>query len=372
MPENRGLQQLLDRVISRDLCALCGACGSLCPYMRSFGGRMVPLHPCDLAEGRCFAYCPRTEIDLNKAHRAVFGRDYQDLALGPYRRVFAARAAHEEIRNKAQSGGAVSALVSFALETGVIDGAVLTRRGEGFLPEGQVVRDRETVLACAGSSYVASPTLEAFNREPWGTNEKIGIVGTPCQVLAVANMRASSLEKKTPIDQVALVIGLFCTWALSYEPFLAFLKTRVDVSRIRKLDITPPPERLLKVVTDKETIDIPLDEVRPSVCTTCGVCLDMTAELSDLSVGTVEGLNGWNTVIVRSERGEALVEAGERAGVIELNVLPEENLKHLKEASLLKKRRALEALKQRAELEDGYLKISAELVQRILSGEGAS
>jgi hypothetical protein len=75
---------------------------------------------------------------------------------------------------------------------------------------------------------------------------------------------------------------------------------------------------------------------------------------------------------VRSERGEALLGAGERAGVIEVNVLPEENLKHLKEASLLKKRRAMEALKQRGELEDGYLKISTELVQKILSGEGAS
>lgn len=371
MPENRGLQQLLARVVSQDLCTLCGACGSLCPYLRSFGGRMVRLNHCELDEGRCFAYCPRTEVDLNRVHRAVFERDDQDLALGPYRRVLAARATHDEIREKAQSGGAVSALVSFALEEGIIDGAVLTRRGEGFLPQGQVVRDREGVLACAGSSYVASPTLEAFNREPWGAIEKIGIVGTPCQVLAVANMRASSLEKKTPIDQVRLVIGLFCTWALSYEPFLAYLKTRVDVSRIQKLDITPPPERLLKVITDAETIDIPLDEVRPSVCTTCGVCLDMTSELSDLSVGTVEGLNGWNTVIVRSERGDALVERCEREGAIEVQGLPEENLMHLKDASLLKKRRALEALKQRDELEGGYLKLSADLVRKILPGESA-
>jgi coenzyme F420 hydrogenase subunit beta len=93
----------------------------------------------------------------------------------------------------------------------------------------------------------------------------------------------------------------------------------------------------------------------------------MTSELSDLSVGTVEGLNGWNTVIVRSDRGEALVEGCEREGTIEVQVLPEENLRHLKDASLLKKRRALEALKQRGELEGGYLKLSADLVRKILS-----
>ncbi len=40
--------------------------------------------------------------------------------------------------------------------------------------------------------------------------------------------------------------------------------------------------------------------------------------------------------------------------------------------ALLKKRRALETLKQRGELEDGYLKIPADLVRRILAGDGAS
>jgi len=93
----------------------------------------------------------------------------------------------------------------------------------------------------------------------------------------------------------------------------------------------------------------------------------MTSELSDISVGTVEGVDGWNTVIVRTDRGEDLIKRAVEAGVLESRPLPEDNTKHLKEASVLKKQRALKALKERGEMEDGYVILAPELIQRILS-----
>jgi coenzyme F420 hydrogenase subunit beta len=181
-------------------------------------------------------------------------------------------------------------------------------------------------------------------------------------------MSLSPLKRTTPIDRVTLVVGLFCTWALTYEPFMKYLKNRVNGARIRKLDITPPPERLLKVITDgDQKWDIPLDEIRPFIRTTCGICLDMTSELSDLSVGTVEGIQGWSTVIIRTDLGEKILSQAEAARIVKSQPLPEENLKHLREASLLKKQRALLRLKERGELEDGYLTLSHELIGRILS-----
>jgi coenzyme F420 hydrogenase subunit beta len=181
-------------------------------------------------------------------------------------------------------------------------------------------------------------------------------------------MSVSSLKRTTVIDRVTLIVGLFCTWALTYEPFMKYLKNRVNGALIRKLDITPPPERLLKVITDDDHAwDVPLDEIRPFIRTTCGICLDMTSELSDLSVGTVEGIQGWSTVIIRSDLGEEIMSRAEAAGIIESQPLPEENFKHLREASLLKKKRALLTLKERGELEDGYITLSHELIGRILS-----
>jgi coenzyme F420 hydrogenase subunit beta len=230
-----------------------------------------------------------------------------------------------------------------------------------------MIKDRKKILGCAGSSYVSGPTLEALNRGPWKGKERIGIVGLPCQVLALARMKASKLEKKTPIDRVDLVIGLFCTWALDYKPFMAFLHDRTDGRTIKKLNITPPPERILEVTAGGKLHRISVDDVRTFIRPSCKVCLDMTAELSDISVGTVEGKEGWNTVMVRTEKGEDLLRRAKKAGVVETRPLPKNNLDHLKEASLLKKRRALDALKKEGGIEKAYFTLSPDMIQRILS-----
>jgi coenzyme F420 hydrogenase subunit beta len=367
MNMNRGLKALEERVLDKGQCTACGACVSLCPYLRSWQGRVVKIHDCDLTEGRCFAYCPRTEVDLDGIHRALFGPGYEEVEMGPFKNTLMARAREKEWTERGQNGGVVSALIDLALKEGIIQAAVLTRRDVDLLPRGTIGTERKDILACAGSSYTSGPTLEAFNRGPWKGEERIGMVGLPCQVVSIAKMKTSTLEKKTPVDRISLVIGLFCTWALDYRQFIRFLRERVDGRPISKLDITPPPERLLKVQSGAEMLHIPVDEVRTFIRPACQVCIDMTAEFSDISVGTVEGREGWNTVIVRTDRGSELLTKAMELEIIDTQPYPEDNLRHLKEASLLKKRRAIEALKALGNLEDGYLTWPPHFIERILS-----
>ena len=364
---NGGLKALKERVFDRGLCVSCGACVSLCPYLRSWQGRTVKLDDCDLHEGRCFDYCPRGRVDLDELHRNLFGSPYDEIEIGTVRSVLMARTRDSVWAGKTQNGGVVSALTDLAIKEGVIDAAILTGRDVDLLPRGQIARSREDIMACTGSVYTSGPTLEALNRGPWNGDERIGIVGLPCMVLAMAKMRTSSLEIRTPIDRVDLVIGLFCTWALDYELFMDFLRERFGDRTIGKVDITPPPERVMKITAGDELYDISLDEVRAFIRPGCHVCPDMTSEFSDISVGTVEGEEGWNTVVVRTERGEGLVKRAEAEGVIESRTLPVDKLSHLKEASLLKKRRAINTLIDRGELEDGYLTLSDELIRQIQS-----
>jgi len=366
---NKGLKGLEEKVFDRGLCSACGACLSLCPYLRSWKGRVVKLDHCNLEEGRCFAYCPRTEVDLDRVYKNTFGKTYEEIEMGPVRRILMARAKDSLWTKKAQTGGVVSCLIDFALREGVIQAGILTPRDGDLLPQGRIIKGRKEILSCAGSSYVSGPTLEALNRGPWKGDERIGIVGLPCQVLALARMKTSTLEKRTPIDRVDLVMGLFCTWALDYKPLMAFLNERVDGRPIKKLNITPPPERILEVTSGGTLYRIPVDDIRSFIRPSCRVCLDMTAELSDISVGTVEGKEGWNTVIVRTAKGENLLKRAKKAGVIETRPLPKDNLSHLKEASLLKKRRALDALKEKGGIEKAYFTLSANLIKRILSEE---
>jgi coenzyme F420 hydrogenase subunit beta len=309
-------------------------------------------------------------VDLNLLSQTVLGVPYPASELGTAQEVLIARAADGALRSRAQYGGTVSALVTFALRTGLIDTAVLTASDEGILPTGRAVRDEAGVLACAGSNFVASPTLETFNREAASDAQRIGVVATPCQTLALAKMRASPLGNRNNIDKLRLVVGLFCTWALKYRDFAGFLGERAPLHQIVKVDIPPPPANVFEVYTDSTRVTIPLDQVRAFIRPTCNTCIDMTAELSDVSVGAAEGIAGWNTLIVRSEAGAKLVEAARAGGALEVEPLPDANLAHLKEAALLKKRRGLSNIVEATGSKEDllYLEASREALRALLSG----
>ena len=65
----------------------------------------------------------------------------------------------------------------------------------------------------------------------------------------------------------------------------------------------------------------------------------MTAETADISVGNAEAQEGWNTVLIRTDRGNELVKRALEKGWIETGDLSEKSFKHLKEASENKRKR---------------------------------
>ena len=76
---------------------------------------------------------------------------------------------------------------------------------------------------------------------------------------------------------------------------------------------------------------------------------------------------GWNQVIVRSEKGEQLLDLAQEKGVLEFKDVPETGLEKLKGASLGKKRTALKNLRQlTGSIQDlGYLTPSKDLFQNM-------
>ena len=101
---------------------------------------------------------------------------------------------------------------------------------------------------------------------------------------------------------------------------------------------------------------------------TCAYCLDMTSEFADISIGSVEGTEGWNTVIIRTDTGAELMEMARVKAKLEIDKLPDENLAHLKEAALLKKKRALQEIIKKSGDEKNllYLGLSQSLIDRLM------
>jgi coenzyme F420 hydrogenase subunit beta len=341
-----GANELSGDVQKVGLCIGCGACVYLCPYFRNHKGRTVQLFSCNLTQGRCHAACPKTEVDLDELARAHWGRSYQGTPVGWYEEALAARAGKGMAPGTYQGGGTVSALLLEAMNQGLIEAAVLTGSNEkGPLP--LLAESADEIIACASSKFGATPTLEALNRAAAAGRRNLGVVGTPCQVTALAKMRSNPLNRDDFVDPVSLVIGLFCNWALDQRPLRAYLSGLVDLSRVKGMDIPPPPANILRVDLGDETLEIPLDEIRPFIPDTCGLCPDMTSEWADLSVGMFEGRPGWNTLLVRTTKGRQLVESAVKSGLLLTEPMPAANMEHLSEAAAGKKRRAFQALRQR-------------------------
>lgn len=361
----------LDRsVIQGGFCIGCGACVHLCPYFRSYRGKTANLFHCTLEEGRCFAYCPKIEVDLDRLSRFLFEKSYDGAPLGTYRSIHVSRAGAKVKRQDFQSGGTVSALVYFVLRNKRIDGAILTGRN-GLLPEPRLVTRPADVFRHSLSKYAAAPTLAALNEAVGNGYGNLGVVATPCQATAIAQMRMNPLKEPSWQDPIGLVVGLFCTWSLDYRRFEAFLARHVPLREIVKIDIPPPPESILEVYLKEGKRTFSLDEIRPLVPETCGFCPDMTSEFADLSVGVLEGRGDRNTLIVRTERGERIVREAQRLGYLDLEEVPAENLAHLRWAAANKKKRGLLRSREAGKLNAGegksYLRLGTDVIDEILN-----
>lgn len=335
-----GPRELQEEVIKAGWCASCGLCAALCPYIKCAGDRVKVVYPCGRETGACFGTCPRTELDVSALDRLVYGGERGDADLGPHQGIYYSRAAAVARACRAQYGGTTTALLTLALRLGLADGVVAVQTdGEGR-PRSRVYQDPEEVKFCAGSSYLAAPSLAALAEARRAGLARVAVVGRPCQVEALRRWEAASgNDGGFWLPCASLIVGLFCFWALSAE-FLAYLHQKVG-RRINRTDV--PPEVML-VRTPEREWRLPLEEVRPFVRPACQVCFDPTAEWADLSVGSTEADPGWNTLIVRTDRGRRLVEEGVKMGFLELEPYPAERMSALRQAVRNKKRRVLAEL----------------------------
>jgi len=370
MPQIFGSVELLEDVHKRDLCIGCGACVNLCPYFKNYKGQTSQLFPCNLEQGRCYAYCPKAEVDLNELTHKIWRIDYDGSPLGPYREVLASRAGNQMVKGAFQAGGTVSSLIAFALKNGLIDAAALTDRN-GLTPISRLVTNWKNVADCASSKFMAAPTLSALNMAVREGYKRIGVVGTPCQMMAVAQMRSNPLQKEEHTVPVELSVGLFCNWSVDTRQLMDLLAPMLEISDIRRMDIPPPPANILTLETVNGSVEVSLSDIKPLIPHTCFVCPDMTAEFADLSAGMLEGRPGWNTLIIRSVRGAEIVDQARREGFIETEPFPEDNLKHLSKAAAEKKERSVRTLIRRGLInnqgdEQAAIRIPQGIVDKIL------
>ncbi|MFH1079048.1 MAG: Coenzyme F420 hydrogenase/dehydrogenase, beta subunit C-terminal domain [Pseudomonadota bacterium] len=362
-----GQKELTVQVRDAGLCTGCGACVNLCPYQVFYHDRTIVLNPCDIKAGRCHAFCPRTPVDLEALRERFFEASEFTPEIGPVKAFYITRATDARLLRKAQHGGTVSALMSLALQEGLIDAAVVAEGRERFMHEGATVHQSEELRKRTKSKFIVSPTIAEFNRTARSQSQRIGVVATPCQAFALAKMRLKPelTSGDNPIDKLKLLIGLFCGFTLSWAKLIDLLQTRTGLNEITGMEI-PPGEGVLEVFTTAGTLRFPMEEVEPLMREACRYCIDTTAEYADLSVGSArfsenwKEARSWNQVVVRTRTGEELLRLAKEKGVLEFHDIPPGSLETLKKAAMKKKKTAVNRLKEKSGSDDDLLYLNGQ------------
>jgi len=312
-------------VVSADKCIGCAACVISCPlkileYAKGMPKVMGKCTSC----GICAQICPRYELSLPSVENFVFGRERKpNEEFGVYRRVLVARAKDKDVLKVCQDGGVVSALLVFALESGIIDGAAISGVSEAkpFYPVPKLAMSPEKILECAGTRYSYSPNLLAFQEGVELKKESLAFVGTPCQIRAIRRMQMFPLKKYA--KALNFTIGLMCTEAFTYEGLMEKKiqgELGIDLRDVKKINIKG---KVIVTMKSGEAREIPLKEVKEYAQKGCALCPDFSAELADIATGGL-GLTDWTLTILRTEKGEELFERAEKKGLLKTKPIEQE------------------------------------------------
>jgi coenzyme F420 hydrogenase subunit beta len=270
--------------------------------------------------------------------------------VGALKGYYFSRATDPQLREDAQHGGTVTALMELALLEGLIDSAIISASDQEFGQNGVIVKDKAVLRKNAGSKFTVSPTVAVFNQLAAAKDTgNIGVVATPCQALSLAKMKLKGAnEDYGKIDQLKLVIGLYCGWTFAVDKFNELMgQNGIELGSITGMDI-PAGKNSLEIYTASGTKSFPLADMQACIRSACHYCFDSTAEYADISVGAArfggkwEDMRHWNQMIVRTQKGKDLFELAIKRGVLEVKEAPAESLRQLKSAAAEKKRTVLQ------------------------------
>jgi coenzyme F420 hydrogenase subunit beta len=336
-------KELFAEIISTDVCCGCAACVVVCPHhVLDYDFSMEKpfqtdeQRPSSCSHGEkgcelCALACPRLDHGAGiwrwnwpDLEEMLFGRPRQpDEVFGVFRSVILGRASDPAIVEAAQDGGVGSALLLHGLETGALDGAVVSGYdGATQMTEPRLVTSREEIIGTARSRYTYCATPLALQEAAKQRLRKLAMVGVSCEIASAPKMAASGVRKWS--NRIALTIGLMCSETFLPEPFLVQKlqgQYGIDMTKVRKINIKG---KIIVTMEDGTDVDIDLKECRPLARDWgCPFCPDFGAELADLSLGGL-GMEGWSMVVIRSERGETFFNEAVAAGRVETRDAAEE------------------------------------------------
>jgi len=236
--------------------------------------------------------------------------------------MYLVRSSDDEILKRAESGGAVTSLLKFAMESKMVDAVLAVKARDGDRYDGipVLITDPEAVVEAAGSLHCVSPNIARFLKEylNGAFNMKIAVVCKPCDARAIIE-----LVKRTQIQMENLIlVGLNCTGTLPSAAAKQMFREEfgVDPADVIREDIEEGKLTItLKDGTEKEK---DLDELeqkgygRRENCRRCDINIPIMADIACGKWGT-DGKKA-TFIEVCSEKGGDFIEKAIEAGYIKV------------------------------------------------------
>lgn len=349
-------KELYAEVITTGLCTGCAGCVVTCPHdvigYEHIEGKYLPFHleaelgldNCIHGEKGCTTCtraCPRFRAWEPAADMHLFGRIREpDELAGIWRQLLLTRAADDEEHQKGQDGGFVSAMLNWLLDHDYIEAALVSgvEPDDAWKAKPAVVRNRQEVLATAGSryTYCANPLALREAKELGLT--RLALVGMGCQTSSPPVMwdrKAGKVSRPFLFN-----IGLLCSKTFDDAIFPELFEAKYGLKKqdMVKMNIKGVFQIWMK---DGSYHEIDLKECHGWTRAGCKSCPDFAAEHADIATGGIGKDNDWTLTIVRTELGEEVINRMIADGTIIARPAQEDEvaMKLLRTLSIVSRRR---------------------------------
>ena len=326
---------IIDKITKKHFCIGCGMCASVlgankCKMVLEKDGFYIPSVKTNISrkESQLISrLCPGIHVEGNK----------QSGVWGSMLAIEESWSADPTIRFKAASGGVVTSIALYLLESHAVDAVLQVGVDEDsyLYNKLKISRTREDIIINAQSRYAPALVFNEINKIFDASDEKYAFIGKPCDIAAMKNFLTEFPECN---DRIKTFISIFCagmpsynasikTWQMSgktEEPFS--LKYRGDGW----------PGNFCAKWKDGTDFQLTYNDSWGKVLGRhigfrCKICPDGIGMLADIAVG-----DSWSTkngypdftesegrcfVMVRTKNGNDIMEMAEKNGFIIRNSL---------------------------------------------------
>jgi len=344
MPGKWGYQDLDSEVISKGLCTACGTCVGVCAtkvitidytHQEAEPKLIGQCKACSM----CYNVCPGKDVPLKDMDETFLGRARNFITddIGVFKNCYKGWAKDDYVRNASSSGGMVSALLMYALENDMIDGALLV----GWDPEKPyrcmpvIAKTPQDVTNACRWTAEAVPVNELLHKAVMEDKlKRLAVVGLPCHIHGIRKLQLRGAPAKIA-KAIKFSIGLFCAATYYVEGVKHLIYEFSDVRSLEDIETMDyrggaAPGSLMVTTKDKRIRSVASkhDYTWHFLMSAsfkrerCIMCVDFAAELADVSCGDIfqpvtPGRKHVVATVTRTDIGEELVKGATAKGYIE-------------------------------------------------------